>query len=91
MTRVPPIVRDAFNVAMKDGIFEKMVLEQGWLENSDFLDYPYLSEGFRKQMLDLLETFKTPEERWHMLRSVFDEGYRRNLTSNDGLQDVVSR
>ncbi|KAF1761227.1 hypothetical protein GCK72_009481 [Caenorhabditis remanei] len=89
MTRVPPIVRDAFNVAMKDGIFEKMVLEQGWLENSDFLDYPYLSEGFRKQMLDLLETFKTPEERWHMLRSVFDEGYRRNLTSNDGLQDVM--
>ncbi|PIC38915.1 hypothetical protein B9Z55_010775 [Caenorhabditis nigoni] len=31
-TRVPPIVREAYNIAMKDGTFGEMVLEQGWLE-----------------------------------------------------------
>ncbi|CAL2036848.1 hypothetical protein CAEBREN_07229 [Caenorhabditis brenneri] len=83
-TRVPPIVRDAFNVAMQDGIFEEMVYEQGWLDNNDFLtDYPYLSDSLRKDLIELLDKCETSQQKWHIIRGIFDEEYRKNLDEKD--------
>ncbi|CCD69959.1 DNA primase [Caenorhabditis elegans] len=90
LTRVPPTVRDAFNVALKDGVFEKMIYEQGWLDNDRFIiDYQYMSEFGRDDLRRISESFKTPQERWHMLRGLFDNDYRKTLSQNDGLLDFT--
>uniref|UniRef100_A0A8R1I1T6 DNA primase n=1 Tax=Caenorhabditis japonica TaxID=281687 RepID=A0A8R1I1T6_CAEJA len=88
LTRVPPFVMDAFKVALKDGIFEEMVYEQGWLDDEKFFtDFPQASESFLAQMKSLLGKFETPKERWHLLRALFDDDYRQNLSDKDGLID----
>ncbi|CAP29546.1 Protein CBR-PRI-1 [Caenorhabditis briggsae] len=87
-TRVPPIVRDAYNIAMKDGTFGEMVLEQGWLENDDFLkDELLLTDKGKKELIENLEGYDTPEKRWHALRAMFDEDYRRKLGSENEFKD----
>lgn len=89
-TRLPPIVRDAFEVAMKDGIFEGMVFEQGWLETDDFVnEYPQLTEKGKADLLTLLKTYQTPEEKWHVLRAMYDDEYRKTLKANDAINDII--
>lgn len=91
ITRVPPQVRLAYELALKDGIFEEMIYEQGWLDDDKFvLDYPEASAALQEDINRALPTYTTPQERWHMLRGIFDEDYRLTLDQKDGLLDIVS-
>uniref|UniRef100_A0A1I7UHB6 DNA primase n=1 Tax=Caenorhabditis tropicalis TaxID=1561998 RepID=A0A1I7UHB6_9PELO len=90
MTKVPPIVRDAFRVVLKDEVFEEMVYEQGWLEDDSFLtDYAFLSDAVKKDLTELFEKYETPKDRWNIIRGIFDEDYRKHLDEKNALLETV--
>ncbi|CAI2348363.1 unnamed protein product [Caenorhabditis sp. 36 PRJEB53466] len=84
VTRTPPFVSDAYDNAVKDGIFEQLAIEQGWLNSEDaILEALDVGEGLRISLKETFPLYVTPTARWHMLRGVFDDKYRVGLKSDD--------
>ncbi|CAI5445650.1 unnamed protein product [Caenorhabditis angaria] len=80
MTCVPPVVKRSYKTAMEGTIFEEMLQDQKWLETSaPLFEFPYMSEWTKSIMQENQEAYNTPQERWNLIRKIFDPETREKL------------
>ncbi|KAE9548808.1 hypothetical protein FO519_007978 [Halicephalobus sp. NKZ332] len=83
---IHPLFEDSYNAIMESEEFDKLVIEQKWLEENNWSEVLSFcnDESWRSTLMKEFASLKTAEMRWKLLKRRFDSNYRKKTESEGG-------